>query len=107
METVHMLQPPVSSRATQTAQQASRPRRILARRLSLLGLAALLVSAALPITGSLAGNALPSSQGSGQHRGAWLVTFKSGVAAGDADGSLAAAGATDRKSTRLNSSHSR
>src|SRR5262245_13741514 len=83
------------SRASQRPRKVPRSRPVVTRRLSLIALGALVVGAALPITGTLARNDLPRAQGSGQQRGSWLVTFKSDVAATDADGTLAAASATE------------
>jgi subtilisin family serine protease len=85
----------MSSRAAQPPRQESGLLHALARRVGLLLVAVLVVGAALPITSTFARNGLPSAQGSGQHRGSWLVTFRKGVASDDAGGTLAAAGATE------------
>ncbi len=77
------------------ASNRTSQRQTLTRRLSLLGIAALVVGTALPVTGTVAGNAVPTSRGSGQHLGSWLVTFKPDVATRDADGAIAAVGATE------------
>jgi len=90
-----MPQPSTYSRASQRSRQVPPSHRAVTRRLSLLGLAVLVVGAALPVTGTVASTGQPGAQGSGRQRGAWLVTFKSDVVSADADGTLDAAGATE------------